>query len=54
MISPIVPGATNAAFDSSVSICIANAKSSRTLTTTSPKSLTKTEVANNDTEAKEL
>ena len=36
-ISPIVPGATLPAFDSSVSICIASAKLGLTRTTTSPK-----------------
>ena len=37
MISPIMPGVANAAFDSSVSMCIARAYEGLTLTTTSPK-----------------
>ena len=37
MISPIMPGVAKAAFDSSVSMCIARAYLGLTLTTTSPK-----------------
>ena len=37
IISPIRPGVANAAFDSSVSMCIARAYLGLTLTTTSPK-----------------